>query len=115
MPVVEPYSVEPATAHLRDADAIMPRLIDHFGPMRMRPQLDPMMAVIRSIMYQQVTGKAAASMMAKMLALYSDDGRPPTPDELLATSDEVFRVSGVSRQKAGYLRDLALRVAEGRL
>src|SRR5439155_1171332 len=50
-----------------------------------------------------------------MFALYSDAGRMPTPAELMATSDEEFRSAGVSRQKAGYLRDLALHIAEGLL
>jgi len=93
----------------------MGRLIDHFGPVVMRDALEPMAALIRAIMYQQVTGKAAASMQRKMLALYSDEGRMPTPDELLGTTDEVFRTSGVSRQKAAYLRDLAIHIADGRL
>src|SRR2546423_504488 len=104
MTLVEQYSVEAASDHLRRADPIMARLIEHFGPCTMRPVGDPFAALIRSIMYQQVTGKAAASMMRKMFALYSDDERTPTPHELMGTSDEVFRSSGVSRQKAGYLR-----------
>ena len=93
----------------------MQRLIDHFGPPVMRPSGEPMATLIRSIMYQQVTGKAAASMQRKMLALYSEDGRMPTPAELMATNDEQFRSAGVSRQKAGYLRDLALHIADGSL
>jgi DNA-3-methyladenine glycosylase II len=115
MTLMSSYSLEEATAHLHRADQTMGRLIDHFGPPVMRPSGEPMATLIRSIMYQQVTGKAAASMQRKMLALYSDDGRMPTPAELMATSDEEFRSAGVSRQKAGYLRDLALHIAEGRL
>jgi len=109
------YSVEEASTHLKQADPIMARLIAHFGPCAMRPIGEPFPALIRSIMYQQLAGAAAATIQRRFFALYSEDDRPPTPAELLATSVEQFRSAGVSRQKAGYLRDLALHVAEGKL
>lgn len=67
----------------------------------------------RAIVYQQLSGKAAATIYARVHALYG--GRAPTPAELAATSAARLRRAGLSRQKLGYLKDLARRAATGRL
>ena len=66
---------------------------------------------MRAIVYQQLSGKAASTILRRVLDLYG--GRPPTPEALLATPDEPLRAAGLSRQKLGYLRDLAAKVASG--
>ncbi len=101
--------------HLRQADPVLARLIDECGPYVPRSPGDPYEALIRSIMFQQLAGAAASAILGRLLALYGSDGRFPTPGELLATTDEQFRAAGVSRQKAGYLRDLAEHIRSGRL
>ena len=58
-------------------------------------------------------GAAANAIQKRFHALYGD--RPPTPEELLNTSDEDLRTAGLSRQKMGYMRDLAMHVLEGTL
>ena len=110
-----PFSVRRAEAHLRETDPVLGALIEQFGPYTPRPGIDPYSALVRSILYQQLAGAAARAIDRKWRALYSDDGRTPAPEEILTTSDERFRSAGVSRQKAAYLRDLALHVADGRL
>ena len=70
---------------------------------------------MQTILFQQLAGPAAIAIRRRFFALFSDEDRPPTPSELLASTDEALRAAGVSRQKAGYLRDLALHVADGRL
>lgn len=62
-------------------------------------------SLLRSIVYQQVSGKAAASILNKFKGLY--DGKLPTPEMVLATSEEKMRSAGLSGQKARYIRDLA--------
>ena len=104
-----------AVRHLRQVDGVMARLIDEFGPYTPRAPGDPFEAIVRSIMFQQLAGAAASAILGRLLALYGTDGRFPTPAELLATTDEQFRAAGVSRQKAGYLRDLAEHLDGGRL
>ncbi|MCY4112529.1 MAG: DNA-3-methyladenine glycosylase [Chloroflexi bacterium] len=101
--------------HLRRADAVLARLVDECGPYTPRSPGDPYEALIRSIMFQQLAGAAASAILGRLLALYGSDERYPTPEELLATTDEQFRAAGVSRQKAGYLRDLAQHLQDGRL
>lgn len=71
------------------------------------------LALVRSIVYQQLSGKAAGTIHARFLALYP--GGAPAPADVLATSDAKLRAAGLSRQKIGYLRDLAARVHSGDL
>ncbi len=101
--------------HLRRVDGVLARLIDECGPFTPRTPGDPYEALIRSIMFQQLAGAAASAILGRLLGLYGSNERYPTPAELLATTDEQFRAAGVSRQKAGYLRDLAKHVEDGRL
>lgn len=110
-----PFSIRRAEAVLADADPVLATLIARHGPFRPRPGVDPYSSLVRTVLYQQLAGAAASSIDRRWRALYSDDGHTPTPAEILATSDEQFRSAGVSRQKAGYLRDLALHVADARL
>jgi DNA-3-methyladenine glycosylase II len=69
------------------------------------------MTLLRTIVGQQVSIKAAASMWNKLLAGVGD----PTPDNILAASDETLRAAGLSRQKMSYARSLADEVLSGRL
>ncbi len=62
-------------------------------------------SLARSILYQQLSIKAAASIEKKMCQLFAEDF--PTPENILGASDELLRSAGVSRQKIGYLRNLA--------
>ncbi len=68
--------------------------------------------LLRAIVGQQVSVKAAASMWAKLTAAVGD---PPDPEALLAASDEILRAAGLSRQKASYARSLAEEVVSDRL
>jgi DNA-3-methyladenine glycosylase II len=68
--------------------------------------------LLRAIVGQQVSVKAAASMWAKLTTLVGD---PPRPEALIAASDETLRSAGLSRQKASYARSLAEEVVSGRL
>jgi 3-methyladenine DNA glycosylase/8-oxoguanine DNA glycosylase len=71
------------------------------------------LALARAMVYQQLSGKAAATIFQRFLALYPNGD--PGPADVLATSDELLRSVGLSRQKIGYLRDLSTRVAAGEL
>jgi len=109
------FSIDAALAHLRRADPVLAGVIDEIGPFDWRQRSDPYLALVRTILFQQLAGPAANAIMRRFFAFYGDGEAPPAPARLLETTDEQFRSTGVSRQKAGYLRDLALHVAEGRL
>src|SRR3989304_965156 len=108
-------SVDAALRHLRGADAVLARVIDQVGPYTASRRADPYVALIRPILYQQLAGAAAAAIERRFYALYDGGSEPPRPGQLLASTDAALRAAGISRQKAAYLRDLALHVAEGRL
>jgi len=69
-----------------------------------RPK-NPFHSLIRSIVYQQVSGKAAASILKKFKGLFDD--KFPTPEMVLAMPENKLRTAGLSGQKARYIRDLA--------
>ena len=67
--------------------------------------------LVESIVGQQLSVKAAASIRARFLSLF--DGTFPTPEQILAVSPEVLRTAGLSNAKATYVHDLARHVAAG--
>ncbi|HKA86585.1 MAG TPA: hypothetical protein VKE22_02930 [Haliangiales bacterium] len=97
-----------ALAHLR-RDPAMARVIAKVGPFRatLRREGTHFHAILRAIVYQQLSGKAASTIHGRVHAIYG--GRGPEPHELLATDDATLRAAGLSRQKLGYLRDLAAK------
>ena len=103
---------------LRRSDPVMRRLVDEHGPLdeeerrRGRP-LEPYGALVRSIVGQQLSTKAARSIYERLTDLFG--GRTPTPAELLAADPEKVRSVGLSRPKVGYLRSLAEHVESGEL
>ena len=81
------------------------------GPFRLAvPRIDHFNALVESILYQQLAGAAAAAIYRGFIALF--DGHP-SPEQLLAASDEALRTAGVSRNKALSMRDLATKVLDG--
>ena len=106
---------QPAIDHLRRCDPTMARIIDAVGPCGFAPRAEGthFEALLRSIVYQQLSGRAAATIHGRFVGLYPR--RAPTAERLLATSDEALRAVGLSRQKIGYMRDLAEKVASREL
>jgi DNA-3-methyladenine glycosylase II len=68
---------------------------------------------VRSIVYQQLSGKAAATIHGRVLQLIGDGAE--TPNRIVATTHEAFRAAGLSNQKASYVRNLAEHVLDGSL
>ena len=79
---------------------------------RVRGRKNPFFALVRSIIFQQLSGNAASSILKKFLALWPKK-KFPSPNDVLALSDAQFRSVGISTQKAGYLRDLAEKFSDG--
>ncbi|HEX2231736.1 MAG TPA: DNA-3-methyladenine glycosylase [Thermoleophilaceae bacterium] len=107
-----------ALSELRKADDVMKRLIAEHGPLdenkrrRGRPH-DAYGALLRSIVGQQLSTKAARTIYERLTELFG--GRTPTPRELLEVDPELIREAGLSRAKVAYLRDLAEHVEDGEL
>jgi DNA-3-methyladenine glycosylase II len=92
-------------------DRALARLIKVAGPLELRdPMPDSFAALVRSIMYQQLAGAAAATIHGRFLKLFSD-GLSPTA--VLALPDGAMRSAGLSGSKAAAVADLALKVTDG--
>jgi DNA-3-methyladenine glycosylase II len=110
--------VEKGTRHLRRKDPVMRELIKRLGPLdlearrRGRPA-DAYGALLRSIVGQQLSTKAARSIYERVTALFG--GKTPSPKQLLAADPEELRGAGLSRAKVAYMRSLAEHVLSGEL
>ncbi|HMD62979.1 MAG TPA: DNA-3-methyladenine glycosylase [Stellaceae bacterium] len=113
----EGLGFEPATAveHLRASDASLARVIDAVGPFRLQliEAASVFAALAQAIVYQQLTGKAAATIFARFCAVFP--GADPTPERVLAASEEELRGAGLSRSKLLSLRDLAGKAVSGEI
>jgi len=94
--------------------------IHHKTIQKLSPSKNAFASLARSIIYQQISGKAANAIMKKFLGLFfklpakefsawSDFKKFPKPAQVLALTDEQFQSAGISPQKRGYLRDLATK------
>lgn len=104
-----------AVAHLKQADPRLAEIIRNVGPCRITRQTEGTHfdAIVRAIVYQQLSGKAAATIHGRLVALF--DGRAPGAAELAAVPEASLRGVGLSRQKLSYLRDLSDKVLSGAL
>src|SRR5438105_8901780 len=100
-----------AVRHLKRTDPVLAKVIDLVGPCRfqLRSEGTHYQALTRAIVYQQLSGKAAGTILGRFNALYPSGS--PTPEEVLKTGDAELRGVGLSRQKVSYLRDLSAKVA----
>jgi DNA-3-methyladenine glycosylase II len=104
-----------ATTVLKQADLILATIIDQVGDCSLVQEQrtgDVLLSLCESIIYQQISGKAAATIYRRFLELYPDRAFP-TAQDILNTDDEILRNAGLSRFKVVYLKDLAVKVLEG--
>jgi len=93
-----------AVAHLRGVDGEWASLIDRVGPCQIRPRKDRFSTLVRAIVGQQISTKAAESIDARLRALV---GYPYTPEGVLAAGETALRSVGLSGVKARYALNLA--------
>jgi DNA-3-methyladenine glycosylase II len=103
-----------ALAHLRAADPVLAALIHRVGPfaLELKAAASLFEALLRSIVYQQLHGKAAATIHGRVLAQLARHGGA-TPAALTQCSDAALRSAGLSRNKLLAVRDLAAKCLEG--
>jgi len=107
-----PFDAAEAMAHLRERDAKLGALMERAGEftLRLDPSPSPFESLLESILYQQLHGKAAATIHRRVREYFGGD---PTPEMLLATPDDPLRAAGVSGNKVKALRDLAAKTLDG--
>jgi DNA-3-methyladenine glycosylase II len=106
---LSPQVTEVALAHLSSADPVMRHLIASVGPFRLKPLRNRFHTLVRSIVSQQISTKAAASILRKLEALVEPQGGL-SPESIRRLSLAQMRKAGLSPQKQAYLRDLAEHV-----
>ena len=96
-------------------DKVFAPLIKKYGPPELKRGGNPFQALVRSIVYQQLSGKAAATILARFIALFPKvpKGKFPTPEAITAMSTAKMRAAGLSGQKVSYIKDLALKFSDG--
>jgi DNA-3-methyladenine glycosylase II len=116
-----------AIAHLSRADKKLGKLIAKCPPCAIKPNYlqNVFEALMESIVYQQLSGKAAATILNRVKALYFPPDTPthdtrhgkalpfPTPEQLLSTPDERLRSAGLSGNKTKAVKDLAAKTIDG--
>lgn len=98
-----------ALDHLRKADPVIAGIIERVGPYAIEYREPTFENLARSIVYQQLSGKAAGTIFGRLLAA---TGSPMTPASILKMRTLKLRSLGLSGQKTDYLRDLARRTAK---
>ena len=110
------FDPEQAVAHLRAADPALARLIDEIGPyrMRLRRATGIFAALAEAIVYQQLNGRAAATIFARVCALFPV-AQGLTAEGILRTPERSLRAAGLSSNKLLSIRDLARKAADGEI
>ncbi len=111
-----------ARRELAASDPTMAALIERIGPIDLETRLerrseerpaDAYGALLRAIVGQQLSTKAARTIYLRVLDLFA--GATPSPEQLLAVAEEDLRGAGLSGRKVEYVRDLARHVLSGEL
>src|SRR5881296_2378756 len=109
-----PFDLAVAVTHLSNCDPCIARLVQEAMPFD--PNIDhtqsPYEALLESIAYQSISGKAAATIFARIKAL-GGNGRAPTPAEMLKLRTSVLRKAGLSGAKILAMKDLARKTLAG--
>ena len=111
---VAPFDLQTAMKHLAARDEVLAELIANAVPFQTDADhlQSPYEALLEAIAYQSISGKAAATIFARIKALGSN-GRPPTPEEMVKIPNRKLRKAGLSGAKALAMKDLAQKTIDG--
>ncbi len=109
-----PFDLAEATHHLSTRDEKLAALIAETAQFQtdMDAAQSPYEALLESIAYQSISGKAAATIFARIKAL-SGNGRPPSPEQMLKLRASTLRKAGLSGAKVLAMKDLARKTIDG--
>ena len=99
-----------AIHHLKNADSVLAAIIDRAGPYSIQYREPVFTTLVRSIVYQQLNGKAALTIFNRLAAAAGD---PMTPESILKLRPARMRTVGLSKQKLTYIRELARMTRDG--
>ena len=102
-----------ALVHLKKADPVLAGIIERVGPYAIEYREPVFQTLVRSIVYQQLSGKVASVIYGRLRDAVGED--PMTPAGILRLRTPTLRKAGLSKQKAEYIRDLAKRTQSGEI
>lgn len=102
-----------AERRLSESDSVLRSVIERVGHCKLMPHSNYYEELIRSIVGQQLSIKAAATIVGRFKDL--GDGNFPVPEKVVSIPDEQMRAVGLSRAKISYVKDIAEHVIDGRL
>jgi DNA-3-methyladenine glycosylase II len=102
-----------AINHLKKADPVLAAIIERVGPYRIDYREPIFQTLVRSIVYQQLNGKAALTIFNRLAAAAKAD--PLTPESILRLRPARMRTLGLSKQKLTYIRELARFTKSGEI
>ena len=105
-PKTKPLSIKKAVKYLRQSDPELIPLLDAFKIQDLQPETDYFKSLTRSIVYQQLSGKAAKTISDRFILLYKDKSYP-TPVDVINIDHEKLRSVGLSNSKAQYIKNIA--------
>lgn len=105
--------MDEALAHLSKSDSHLNLLIESYEKPKFLPHTNYYHELVDSIISQQLSVKAARTIEGRFKNLF--DGKFPTPEQILEKDVEELRAVGLSRPKARYIQDLALKILEGEI
>ncbi len=100
-----------AINHLKKSDPVLAAIIQRVGPYVIQYREPAFETLVRSIVYQQLSGKVAAVILARLVSALPDGHI--TPSAILSLTPEQMRALGLSTAKTAYIRDLAVRTQSG--
>ena len=110
---IKPHHIDAAIEHLRRVDSILGDLIEKAGPFTLKLERNRFGMLVRSILSQQISTKAARAIRLRLDQLLLPDAL--SPEAIACVTDLQLRSAGLSTQKVSYLRDLSSRVLDNRL
>jgi DNA-3-methyladenine glycosylase II len=100
-----------AILHLKKSDPVMRAIIDRVGAYKIEHSEPSFGTLVRSIVYQQLSGRVADVILGRLIALLP--GGKVTPEAILKLTPARMRKAGLSKQKTAYIRDLARKTLKG--
>ncbi len=102
-----------AIVHLKQSDPVMRAIIERVGAYKIQHREPSFETLVRSIVYQQLSGKVASVILARLVAMLPEG--KITPDAILKLRPARMRKAGLSKQKIAYIRDLARKTNQGQV
>ena len=108
----EKFSIKKAVLSLKKSDPDLKPLFNAFQIEDLTPETNYFQSLTRSIIYQQLSGKAAKTISDRFIALY--EGKDyPSPNDILNTNHETLRSVGLSNAKANYIKNISQAFLDG--